>query len=236
MRLHPLFSFFLVILLASCSSNERRVHVISNYNKVQVQASDSGTRVFLSEPGIYEVTKEVVVEGKQLRLAENGQTWSYELPESGQYVINLLDDTLLSVPATYSRSGFSGAGRPVRPTYSGNATIDSMTARTARAQERHEERRSAERLRNGRSNELALLPGKMERISAHSDARLFIFTAPPAQVKGESADDFEYYEINRYGIFLKRALQQLKDLEEDSDPVRRSEKMRREFDRQRLAH
>ncbi|RYY59823.1 MAG: hypothetical protein EOO12_15825 [Chitinophagaceae bacterium] len=226
MRLRPLLFLSVVLLLAACSSNERRVHIITNYSKAQVQPSDSGTRVLLSEPGLYEVTKEVTVSDKHLRLAEGGQTWSYELPKSGQYVINLLDDTLLSVPATYRRAGFDINALPVRPTHSGNATIDSMTARTARAKERQEARASEDRLRNGRSNLLTLLPGKMERVSANSDARLFILTSPPAQVKGSNADEFEYYEINRYGIFLKRAMDQLR---EESDPVQRSEKMRREF-------
>ncbi|GAB4093430.1 hypothetical protein GCM10028786_23570 [Flaviaesturariibacter terrae] len=214
-----------MVLFSACSSSERRVHIISNYTKLQVQPSDSGTRVLLSDPGLYEVSKEVTVPGGSLHLSEGGQTWNYELPEAGQYVINLLDDTLMSVPATYRRAGsISAVG--MRPTHTGNPTIDSMTARSARAQERQDQRKSTERLQNGRSNALPLMPGKLAYISAHSDARLFILSTPPAQVKGESPEDFEYYEINRYQFFLDRAMQQL---EEESDPVRRSEKMRREF-------
>lgn len=221
--------FLLALLLAGCSSSENRIHIITRYTQVQVSSSDSGSFVRLSNPGVYEAAREVTVPGKEFWILENGQRWRYETPQAGQYILNLLDDTLLSVPATYGRAALV-SGIPLRATHSGNATIDSMTAKAVRARERQEEREEADRLRNGRSNDLVLLPGKMERFSANSTARLFLFSEPPRQVEGSNPDDFEYYEVNRYQYFLHRALQQL---EEQSDPVKASEQMRREWEQRR---
>ncbi|RYY39730.1 MAG: hypothetical protein EOO08_08645 [Chitinophagaceae bacterium] len=218
-------SLLLLLGLASCSSGERHVYILTTYGKAVLQDTDSGARVALTEPGLYEGAREVRFSGKRLVLAEPAQQYAYELPEGGEYVINLLEDTLLSVPARYGREQAGGISLPTRPSHSGNATYDSMTAKAARARDRQEQRRSEERLRNGRTNILTLLPGKMERISANGSARVFFLTQPPAEVRGQSADDIDYYEINRYDYFLQRALHEL----EETDPVRASERQRREF-------
>jgi hypothetical protein len=222
------FLAFCLALLASCANKQRLVHIVTNCNKISSTGDERTQQVRLSDPGIYTRVQEVELDAKTLVLNDGTQSRSYTITEPGQYVINLQDDTLLSNPAQYKRETdvdfhFDDAridAQNWKP--SGNPGIDSMMAKTARAQEASEKRKAEERRQSGRSEVLTIFPDSLVRISGNASAKLFVLTDAPKRVEGTTESDVEYYEINTYSYWKDRIRQEFeKEMSDRKDPYSR---------------
>jgi hypothetical protein len=226
--IRPVLILSVVVLLAACSNRQRRVHIVTHYNKQSVSSGGDAQRISLSDPGVYTRVQELELDAANLVVSDGSRSRSYHITEPGQYVINFDSDTLLSNPAEYIREPDYGGPYPhfenprIDPKNwkpSGNATADSMMTRLARAQAANEKLEREKRKESGRSEAQTIYPDSLARISGNTSAYLFILSKAPERIEGKAPYEVEYYEINTFRYWKDRIQRELdEELRKRSNP------------------